>query len=146
MYVREKSWLFLDWTIFFPNLPHFNKWHWYLAPKTWEFSLISPSPSSSSVTLPMHFLKKNPSPKDTSNLFIFSPSPLLPSLSTLRLSLPGLLKQCLDWPPCSHSYTLIIYFLPRIYKDQLNPKIRLCSSLNMIAGCQYHLDENLNSL
>ena len=70
------------------------------------------------------------SPKDTSNLFIFSPSPLPPSLSTLFLSLLGLLRQCLHWSPCSHSYTLIICFLPRIYKDQLNPQIRSCSFLD----------------
>lgn len=145
MYLRERSWLFLDWTIFFPNLPHFNKWHWYLAPKTWEFSLISPSPSSSSVTLPMHFLKNHIPQRYFKSVYLFSVSTAA-IFATLRLSLPGLLKQCLDWPPCSHSYTLIIYFLPRIYKDQLNPEIRSCSSLNMIAGCQYHLDENLNSL
>lgn len=95
----------------------------------WEFSLIPPSTSSTGVTLPMHFFFIT-SPKDTSNLFIFSPSPLPPSLSTLWLSLLGLLRQCLHWPPCSHSYTLIIYFLPRIYKDQLNPKIRSCSFLD----------------
>ena len=83
---REKSWLFLDWTIFFPNLPHFNKWHWYLAPKTWEFSLISPSPSSSSVTLPMHFFFYYIPQRYFTSLYLFSISTATISVHTVIIS------------------------------------------------------------